>query len=492
MCWSNYNTFLENKIVNNEVGLSLDDSDGNQILKNDITSNMQRGIGFDSIADNNYVVGNNITHNGAGINFYEGSAGNHIYNNNFINNTCTGYQTGFNVWDDGYPSGGNYWNDHTNRVDDYSGLYQNVSGRDGIADQQYDLLFVSSEPNFDRYPIVSPIPNPPWEAVPVFSFNPNSGIVNESIAFNASNSFDTDGLIVQYKWNFGDGNSYSSSGCLVNHSYASASEYGVTLTVTDDQGFFDSLTQLITIGRIPTTLTVSTDCSSTFLGYSVNVAGELQDAHGDFLDDELIVLYYTFAGITTWTPITSAATDELGRYSIDWIPPATGYFVLKAEWSGTTEHMQVSNTTTLSSLNYNNQYVFSVESNSTILELAFNTTDWTLRFDATGPNGTEGYVRVTVAKSLVTDIANIRVYVDGSVITNYSIASLDDSWVMTIHYSHSAHQISVDLDIYIISELKFWSMLLLLILVGYALASVYRSRAISNRQPARAVDVSFL
>lgn len=85
-----------------------------------------------------------------------------------------------------------------------------------------------------------------------------------------------------------------------------------------------------------------------------------------------------------------------------------------------------------------------MESNSTISELAFNTENWKLSFTAAGPEDTRGYIRVTVAKSLVADIANIRVYMDGRQ-TEFSITSPDDSWLLTFSYAHSTHQVVVDL-----------------------------------------------
>jgi hypothetical protein len=52
-----------------------------------------------------------------------------------------------NQWDIGYPSGGNYWNNYTG-ADLYKGLYQNVSGSDGIGDMPYTI----DRNNRDRYP----------------------------------------------------------------------------------------------------------------------------------------------------------------------------------------------------------------------------------------------------------------------------------------------------------------------------------------------------
>ncbi|MEF1307578.1 PKD domain-containing protein, partial [Vibrio owensii] len=60
-----------------------------------------------------------------------------------------------------------------------------------------------------------------------------------------STSSDSDGSIVSYQWNLGDGS--SQTGEMVTHTYAAAGDYAVTLTVTDDAGSATSTTQTVTI-----------------------------------------------------------------------------------------------------------------------------------------------------------------------------------------------------------------------------------------------------
>jgi hypothetical protein len=55
-----------------------------------------------------------------------------------------------NAWDDGYPSGGNCWSDY-NGSDVYCGVYQNVTGSDGIGDAPYTI----DSSNIDHYPLAS-------------------------------------------------------------------------------------------------------------------------------------------------------------------------------------------------------------------------------------------------------------------------------------------------------------------------------------------------
>lgn len=78
--------------------------------------------------------------------------------------------------------------------------------------------------------------NPPVEnKVPFAVHNgPYAADENVSIQFDGSGSYDQDGTIVSYLWDFGDNS--TSSEAQPSHSYAQAGDYTVTLTVKDDKG----------------------------------------------------------------------------------------------------------------------------------------------------------------------------------------------------------------------------------------------------------------
>ena len=67
-----------------------------------------------------------------------------------------------------------------------------------------------------------------------FTFSPASPVVGELIFFNASTSTDSDGSIVSYEWDFGNGE--TGSGREITFIYNVAQTYVVTLTVRDDDG----------------------------------------------------------------------------------------------------------------------------------------------------------------------------------------------------------------------------------------------------------------
>lgn len=78
-------------------------------------------------------------------------------------------------------------------------------------------------------------PAPPTAS---FFISPAKPIVNEIVTFDASESYDPDGYIVSYFWDFGDEN--NGTGMIVNHTYTAPGNYTVELIVTDDDGVSSS------------------------------------------------------------------------------------------------------------------------------------------------------------------------------------------------------------------------------------------------------------
>jgi PKD repeat protein len=77
---------------------------------------------------------------------------------------------------------------------------------------------------------ITPFLSPPTAA---FTVTPDHPVVGENITFTSTGG-DPDGHIVNWVWNFGDES--TGTGESFTHSYGSAGEYNVMLTVVDDHG----------------------------------------------------------------------------------------------------------------------------------------------------------------------------------------------------------------------------------------------------------------
>src|ERR1700741_1031340 len=82
--------------------------------------------------------------------------------------------------------------------------------------------------------------------IPVAMANgPYSAQLGQAVIFSNSGSFDSDGAISSYHWNFGDGTSANTSN--PSHTYQTSGLFTATLTVTDNAGLRSSATAAVTI-----------------------------------------------------------------------------------------------------------------------------------------------------------------------------------------------------------------------------------------------------
>jgi len=84
--------------------------------------------------------------------------------------------------------------------------------------------------------------------VAVASASPNQGSAPLLVQFSSDGSYDPDGSITSYAWDFGDGSTASQAN--PSHTFAAAGIYQATLTVTDDGGATDSASVTVTVTEL--------------------------------------------------------------------------------------------------------------------------------------------------------------------------------------------------------------------------------------------------
>ncbi len=110
-----------------------------------------------------------------------------------------------------------------------------------IEDTVWDTDLITPPRGGEVTPVIIP---------PVAVINgPYSGEEGESISFSGSGSFDPDGNIVEYRWDFGDGQTSASAD--PSYTYSEPGTYTVTLRVTDNQGNTNIATTSCTVEAAP-------------------------------------------------------------------------------------------------------------------------------------------------------------------------------------------------------------------------------------------------
>jgi PKD repeat protein len=90
-----------------------------------------------------------------------------------------------------------------------------------------------------------PPPKPNQPPVADFNFLPNSGFAPLEVQFDGTASYDPDGMVVQWNWLFGDGDSGSSGN--IYHTYQTQGLFQVKLTVVDNLGLTASAVKSIEV-----------------------------------------------------------------------------------------------------------------------------------------------------------------------------------------------------------------------------------------------------
>lgn len=215
------------------------------------------------------------------------------------------------------------------------------------------------------------------------------------------------------------------------------------LTSINDEAGAQSITWIELL--IVTSLSISLSPSPALVGFKVQIIGQLTCQNGSGISDVPVLLSYNVPGVETWDVIASVTTGMNGSFSVTWFTWATGNYVIKAVYAGDQASAIMGTETSVALVIADiEEQIFSVSSNSTISALDFNSTAKEITFTVTGPNGTAGYIDLVLAKSLVPDINDLKIFFDDTE-QSYDAISLDDTWFIRLTYFHSTHVIRMSL-----------------------------------------------
>jgi len=183
--------------------------------------------------------------------------------------------------------------------------------------------------------------------------NSSSVPYGSEVTFSAAYSTDVDGSIVSYHWNLGDGTTVDftdveAEAADVTHTYGTAGSYEVSLTVTDNDGLFDTATTVIQVTTSPPDAVIDEMASSFNINEEINfsclnstdIDGYITNCtwsfgNGDTLIGETVKYNYPAGGdyTVTLTVVDNAGAMDNTSIEIGIVDP----FVLIAPSNLTTE-----------------------------------------------------------------------------------------------------------------------------------------------------------
>jgi PKD repeat protein len=136
--------------------------------------------------------------------------------------------------------------------------------------------------------------SPNQRPVVSFTVSPAEPRIRQEVKFDATDSYDPDGSIVEYRWDFdGDGTvDLTTSDPVVSYVYEESGTYNPVLTAVDDAGAAASYTGTIYVSPVTLVATRSISAMTVLPGYTFRVTVRIradQDMAGVGLDEDLPV-----------------------------------------------------------------------------------------------------------------------------------------------------------------------------------------------------------
>ncbi|RED42934.1 putative secreted protein (Por secretion system target) [Winogradskyella eximia] len=270
---------------------------------------------------------------------------------------------------------------------------------------------------------------------PIANFTAATDALN--VTFDSSTTIE-DGSIVNYQWNFGDGNT-SNSGPIVVHNYASPGIYVVTLQVTDNDGLVGTISKEVTVSD-GTAVNEPDESINLALLEDATVTGSTSEGRGRpqaILYDPSIDDYFIR---TDWNEYGVAFGQNLGRpeadngfvWQVDWtVPKAINYVT----FGGTYANQPQPNAMWRVSYLNNDEWITIEEGQGGWIDSGIY--EWDGRYESTI---TAAALRVQVYSDGETDLVSIHLRGRGG-ISNYRNDSGTETKATLIQYLPEAPQV---------------------------------------------------
>jgi len=178
----------------------------------------------------------------------------------------------------------------------------------------------------DSTVFMNPGAAPQLPPIASFTYTPTYPEANQIVTFNASASYDPDGSIVSYTWDFGDGAPpITENDPITYHTYTSYGDYTVKLTVTDNDGLTGQTETTIHVSQHPVAsftftppdplvheiVTFNASASTPDGGTIISYTWDFGDGNVTITNNPIITHAYETYGTFT---VTLNVTDSEGKW----------------------------------------------------------------------------------------------------------------------------------------------------------------------------------
>jgi len=176
-----------------------------------------------------------------------------------------------------------------------------------------------------------------------FTLSPLIPAVGVEVEFNASESRDPDGSILEYCWSFGDNNVGNTTSPTITHKFGHSDTYLVTLTVIDDDAAEDTVAQIIPVGKGATHIHVNEPTPVK--------AAERFTINATLLDESNTPVAFKQITINIYNDDLDISrnftTDQVGLATTTLALNTSGEYVVKASYLGSLDYVASESTIAL-------------------------------------------------------------------------------------------------------------------------------------------------